>query len=60
MALFKVVPKSPEEIKRLREIADRLKQLGLPEETLKRLNLWIDKQEIGGRHGRTNTDRKPG
>ena len=32
-------------IKCLREISQRLKELGLPEETLKGLNEWIEKEE---------------
>ena len=37
--------KTPEDIKRLRETSQRLKELGLPEETLKELNEWIDAEE---------------
>ncbi len=37
--------KSPEEIKRLREISARLEELGVPVKTITELNSWIDKQE---------------
>ena len=37
--------KTLEDIKRLREISKRLKELGLPEDTSKGLDIWIDKEE---------------
>lgn len=37
--------KTPEDINRLREIATRLKELGLPERTIKHLDTWIDEEE---------------
>jgi len=43
--------KTADDIKRLREILDRLRELGIPEKTLISLNKWIDEEEakIDGR-----------
>ena len=38
--------KTPEEIKRLREMSTRLKELGVPETTMKKADSWIDKEEL--------------
>ena len=37
--------KTLEDIKRLREISARLKELGIPDETSKKIDSWIDKEE---------------
>ena len=37
--------KTAEDIKKLRETSSRLKELGLPEVTLEKIDSWIDKEE---------------
>ncbi len=37
--------KTIEDIEKCREISARLKELGIPDHTLKNLDLWIDKEE---------------
>jgi hypothetical protein len=34
--------RTPEDIKRLRDIVRRLKELGIPQKTLNKINKWID------------------